>query len=548
MPDWKNTLYFGDNLDILRRYVPDESVDLIYLDPPFNSKASYNVLFKERSGAESAAQIKAFDDFWHWGLAEAAYNEIVESGENKVSDLLQALRRFLGTNDMMAYLTMMAIRLVELRRVLKPTGSIYLHCDPTASHYLKIVMDAVFEPVNFRNEIVWKRSQPKGHAYNRFSSAHDILLCYACSDQAVFYPQYAAHDPAYVDKFYKYQDADRRRYGLWDLTNPNRNRPNLTYEFPPGSGTVRVWRWTRERMMKAWEEGLVVIPREGGVARFKRYLDEQEGTPVTDIWTDIEHLHGTMRETLGYPTQKPEALLERIIKASSNEGDLVLDPFCGCGTTIAVAERLRRRWIGIDITHIAITLMKSRLRDAFGPDLAPYEVVGEPTDLESARALAQQDRHQFQHWALQLVEARPAGEVKKGADRGIDGNLYFRDDNSGAHKRAVIQVKSGHVNSSCIRDLKGVLEREGAEMGVLLTLEEPTRPMREEATAAGFYKPPTLAPQVPRLQILTIGGLLAGHERLEKPDWSPVVTTFDRAPRQEKAKPEGQLGLGEEDQ
>jgi site-specific DNA-methyltransferase (adenine-specific) len=261
---------------------------------------------------------------------------------------------------MMAYLTMMAIRLKEMRRVLKATGSIYLHCDPTASHYLKLLMDAVFAAQNFRTEIIWKRTQPKGHAYTRFPSSHDVILFYVRSSEADFKQQYKPHDPDYVRKFYKYEEAETgRRYMLDNLANPNKKRPHLTYEFPPGSGIVRVWRWTKERMTKAWEEGRIVTPPRGKIVRYKRYLDEMPGAHVTDIWDDIEHLHGSHTERLGYPTQKPEALLERIVQASSNEGDVVLDPFCGCGTTITVAERLHRRWIGMDITHLAVNLMRS---------------------------------------------------------------------------------------------------------------------------------------------------------------------------------------------
>jgi site-specific DNA-methyltransferase (adenine-specific) len=535
---WKNKLYFGDNLDILTKHVDDESVDLIYLDPPFNSNASYNVLFQEKNGTGSAAQINAFDDFWHWDqAAQAAYHELItgDRAPAPLRELIQALCQFLGHNDMMAYLTMMAIRLVEMRRVLKPTGSIYLHCDPTASHYLKIVMDAVFGPMNYRNEIVWKRSQPKSHTTLRFSRVHDVLLYYVRADSADFQHQYMPHDPEYVEKFYRHVEPETgRRYALADLLNPNKNRPNLTYEFPPDSGIVRVWRWTKERMMKAWEDGRVVVPGKGRMPRFKRYLDEMKGTPVTDIWDDIEHLHGSHQEMLGYPTQKPEALLERVIQASSNEGDVVLDPFCGCGTTIAVAERLHRRWIGIDITHLAITLMKNRLHDSFGRDLSEYEVLGEPQDLGSACALAEEDRHQFELWALGLVGARPSQE-QRGGDRGMDGVMHFRDDDSGKYKRIIVQVKSGKVGPHYVRDLKGVLEREEAQIGALVTLEPPTQEMRTEAVTADYYQPPALLEKVPKLQILTIEGLLNGTERLEYPV-QVGLDTFARAPRQTKAK------------
>jgi site-specific DNA-methyltransferase (adenine-specific) len=536
MDAWKNQLFFGDNLEILRSgRIPVGSVDLIYLDPPFNSNATYNVLFAEKSGEKSAAQITAFEDTWHWGEeAAAAYDDVMRHGPGKLADLLQALRAFLGGNDMMAYLTMMAVRLVELHRVLKPTGSLYLHCDPTASHYIKLLLDAIFGPKNFRNEIIWERSQPKAHAILRFSRAHDVVFFYSKSEASEFYPQYKEHDPDYIEKFYRHiEPGSGRRYRLGDLTNPNRDRPNLTYEFPPGSGIVRVWRWTKERMMKAWEEGIVVIPPKGGVAQCKRYLDEMPGTLVKDIWDDIEHLHGSQKETLGYPTQKPEALLERIINASSNEGDIVLDPFCGCGTTITVAERLKRRWIGIDITHLAITLIKKRLHYSFPHDLAPYEVIGEPADAMSAAALAEENRHQFEWWALGLVDAAPAQDKKKGADRGVDGMLYFQEKDDGDYHKIVVQVKSGHVNAAMVRDLKGVLDREKAAIGCLITLKPPTRPMKEEAAAAGFYVS-ELFPEkrFPRLQILTIAELFAG-KLLDYPRWVPPKT-FKQAARRRK--------------
>ena len=389
MEGWKNQLYFSDNLEVLRRHIPVASVDLIYLDPPFNSNATYNMLFKEPSGEQSAAQIAAFDDTWKWGpQAEEAFDEAVMAGPPDLAELLKALHQVLRRSNMLAYLSMMAVRLVEMHRVLKPTGSLFLHCDPTASHYIKLILDNIFSPKNFRNEIIWERSQPKGHATTRFSRAHDTIFYYSKSEKSVFNPQFTEHDPGYLEKFYCHVEPETgRRYRLGDLTNPNKERPNLTYEFPPGSGTVRVWRWTQERMMQAWAEGRVVISGEGGVARGKRYLDEMQGTLVKDIWYDIEHLHGSSNEHMGYQTQKPEALLARIIRAASHEGDIVLDPFCGCGTAVAVAERLQRRWIGIDVTYLAIDLIRKRLEDSFGNERAEYEEIGIPRDGPSAERL-----------------------------------------------------------------------------------------------------------------------------------------------------------------
>jgi len=542
MDQWKNQLFFGDNLEVLRKHIPIESVDLIYLDPPFNSNATYNVLFAEQNGTKSGAQITAFDDTWHWGVeSEAAFDEVVHQGigAKKLADLLLALRSFLGANDMMAYITMMAARLVELHRVLKATGSIFLHCDPTSGHYVKLLLDSIFGPKNFRNEIVWKRSQPKGHAKIRLSRAHDVIFFYAKSDEALLQSLYLEHDPQYLKKFYRFVEAETgRRYTLDNLLNPNKDRPNLTYEFPPGSGTVRVWRWTKERMMEAWEDGRVIAPEEGEVVRYKRYLDEMSGTTLTDVWDDIEHLHGSSKERLGYPTQKPEALLERIINLGSNEGDLILDPFCGCGTAVAVAERLKRRWIGIDITHLAIKLIKKRLQDTFPTDLPIYEVIGEPRDLKSAEALALQDRHKFEWWAIDMVDARPAQDKRKGADRGIDGVIYFQERQGSKTRKIIIQVKSGNVGVGQIMEFKAAIEREQAVIGAFITLKPPTRRMKEEAASAGFYEPEDFpGHRFPHLQILTVADLFAG-KKIAYPHWAIQATFKKAAPKRKGGNPE----------
>ena len=539
---WNNRLYFGDNLDILRNNVPNASVDLIYLDPPFNSNANYNVLFQEKSGQQSAAQITAFEDTWHWNLdSESAYQDVVTTAPRKLPDLLQAMRSFLGDNDMMAYLTMMAQRMVELHRVLKATGSIYLHCDPTASHYLKLLMDSVFSPENFRNEVIWQRTPSKALMTRRLPSNHDVILGFQKSREATWNLEatFEKYDERALDSKtdakYRQRDPDGRRFQLDNLINPNNDRPNLTYEF---LGITRVWRWTKERMQAAYDEGLVVQPRPGAVPRLKRYLDEQRGRPFGDLWADIPPINSQAKERLGYPTQKPEALLERIISASSNEGDVVLDPFCGCGTAIAAAERLNRCWIGIDITHIAITLIRHRLHDTFKGELKPYEVLGQPQDVASAQALATDSensgRYQFEWWALGLVDARPAQDRKKGADSGIDGYINFFDDNSGKAKRIVAQVKSGNVTRNQIATLKGDMEREKAEIGLFITLQEPTGPMEAEATSAGFYTPEHYPDtHYPRIQILTIEELLNGI-RAEYPRLAPEAT-FRRAPRRRRS-------------
>jgi site-specific DNA-methyltransferase (adenine-specific) len=530
-----NTLYYGDNLEILQRYIRDESVDLVYLDPPFNSNANYNVLFAQKDGAQSSAQIQAFEDTWQWDQnAIQTYTREVEKG-GAAADALRAFYLILGNSNMMAYLTMMAPRLQELRRVLKPTGSLYLHCDPTASHYLKVLLDMVFGVENFRNEITWVRSNPKSHGSVNFPNCTDTLLRYTKTDKFVFHQPYGEHNPDYVKSAYKYED-EKGRYRLLPLLNPNDNRPHLTYEF---LGVTRVWRWTKERMQKAYTDGLVVQLKPGSVPQYKKHLQDSKGRTITNYWPDIQQAAGN--ESLGYPTQKPLALLERIIQASSNPGDVVLDPFCGCGTAIAAAQKLGRKWIGIDITHLAIGLIKRRMEDAFGDSLK-YQVIGEPTTLQEALSLAEQDKYQFQWWALGLVGARPADQ-KKGSDRGIDGRLYFHDDNTGKTRQVILSVKGGqHVNVSHIRDLIGVLDREKAEIGVYLSLEEASKPMRAEAAQAGFYHSEIWNKDYPKVQILTIADLLEGKQ-IDMPPIQQVNQTFKRAPRQKGGDGE-QLSIG----
>ncbi|RLE62199.1 MAG: site-specific DNA-methyltransferase [Thermoprotei archaeon] len=515
-----NKLYYGDNLDILRRYIKDESVDLIYLDPPFKSEQDYNILFAEQNGTRSAAQIKAFEDTWHWDQASArAYEETVETSPEPVSRALQAFRKFLGENDMLAYLSMMAPRLLELRRVLKETGSIYLHCDPAASHYLKMLMDAVFGPVSFRNEIVWKRTSGHSDA-RRYGRVHDILLYYGRGESPDWYHTYQPYDEAYVQQYYRYQDDDGRKWMSGDLSASGLSGGGYEYEW---KGVTRVWRCPKETMERLDNEGSIFYTRTG-IPRLKRYLDEAKGLPVQDVWTDIEALRSWHQERLSYPTQKPEGILERIITTSSKKGDIVLDPFCGCGTAIAVAQRLERRWIGIDITHLAISLIKHRLHSAFGAK-AIYDVIGEPVDLSSAMVLAKEDPYQFQFWALGLVGARPT-DPKKGADKGIDGRLYFHDDEKNT-KQIIFSVKSGKVGVSHIRDLRGVVEREKAEIGVYISLNEPTKPMRKEAASAGFY---TFGNhKYAKLQLLTIEELLKG-KRIDYPGGHGGAT-FKKAPK-----------------
>jgi len=531
-----NLLYFGDNLEILRRYIKDESVDLIYLDPPFNSHANYNVLFKEKSGTRSAAQIHAFEDTWEWGIdAERTFDELARAG-GKVAETLIAFRRFLGTNDMLAYLVMMAPRLVELRRVLRPSGSIYLHCDPSASHFLKVLMDAVFGVRFFRNEIIWQRTSSHNDGL-KWMAVHDTILHYARGTKPTWNPTFTAHNRTYVDQFYRYTD-EGGRYRLHEIirTASMGPRPNLAYEYK-GYTPQWGWRMVRPKVEALDRDGRIWWSRTGR-PYLKRYLAEQKGTPIKSVITDVPPVGAQAAERLGYPTQKPVALLERIVSASSNEGDVVLDPFCGCGTTIAAAQKLGRRWIGIDVTHLAINLMKRRLK----PTGCDFKVVGEPTDLSGARALAKQDPYQFQWWALDLVDARPADE-KKGADKGIDGRLAFVDDKANPeYKQVVISVKSGHVTALHIRDLRGVVDRENAAIGLFISLEDATGPMKTEAATAGFYQSPLREKGYPRLQLLTVGELLSGT----KPDLPPSLdpdATFKRAPKPRRKLKQSKLDV-----
>ena len=541
-----NTLYYGDNLEILRQHVGDESVDLVYLDPPFNSNASYNVLFKERSGEESPAQIKAFTDTWEWTQeSERTFEqEIVLNPETppNVKEMIAAFRQFIGSNAMMAYLVMMTPRLVELRRVLKPTGSIYLHCDPTASHYLKLLMDTVFGKERFRNEVQWRRygaHNDVGQGSRHFGRVHDILLLYAKGKEPTWNQVFTPLDPQYIASTYRYVEPETgKRFTTTPLTGPGgAAKGNPVFEW---NGHTRAWRYSKETMERLESEGRLYYSRTG-YARQKRYLDESKGVPAQDVWDDIRSLSGGHKERLGYQTQKPQALLERIIQASSNEGDVVLDPFCGCGTAVAAAEKLKRRWVGIDVTHLAVALMKSRLKTAF--DIVPgrdYEVVGEPADAGGARALAEQDRYQFQFWAMSLLEAFPREQGKRGADRGIDGVVYFIDGPRRSPQKAIVQVKSGKVSSPLIRDLKGTVEREKAALGLFITLEEPTREMRTEAVSAGFYRSEVWQRDFPKLQIRTVAELLDGRG-FELPQHPSMYQ-----PAQRVERPEGrQAGLEE---
>jgi site-specific DNA-methyltransferase (adenine-specific) len=529
-----NKLYFGDNLDVLQNHVAPGSVDLIYLDPPFNSQARYNVLFKSPLEEVASAQVGAFLDFWSWetGEAEDACHIIMTKIGGPLATYVGALRSALGESDMMAYLALMAVRLDKLHRVLKPNGTLYLHCDSTASHYLKILLDAVFGVEHYGNEIIWKRTTAKGLAFTRFARNHDVIFRYTKSDKWVWNPVYTAHDADYVERFYRFiEPGTERRYTLDNLLNPNKDRPNLKYEF---LGVTRVWRWTRERMEEAYRKGFVVQNSPGTVPRFKRYLDEQEGTPVGDVWTDIPPVQPKAQEWLPYPTQKPMALLERIISASSNEGDIVLDPFCGCGTTVDAAQKLNRQWIGIDVSIHAIHLIENRIREAYGPNAVP-SAEGIPADYESAAELAKNNPFQFQWWANYLIGVHALNEVKKGADRGIDGELFFPNGPGRPYGRLLTFVKGGkHVTPAMVREFRGVLDREKAEMGLFICLDPPTSEMMIEAVKAGPAK--VVHGDMRRLQIVSIKDWFRGIRPILPPREQLPYAAFSQPIRGVKRK------------
>lgn len=460
-----NTLYYGDNLKILREHIPSESIDLIYLDPPFQSGKNYNLLFQEQDGSKSKAQIQAFEDTWSWDTeAQKTYEEIIDTCDSQIVKTISGFESMLGTSDIMAYLVMMTIRLVELHRVLKNTGSLYLHCDPTASHYLKIVLDSVFDAKNFRNEIIWCYKSG-GASKEYFSKKHDIILFYTKTDDYLFN-----------------QEKEKSYMKEWSGKNP----AQTYYKDEIGSYTL---------------------------------------VNVKDWWQDIGMLATSAHERLGYPTQKPKALLERIIKASSNENDIVLDPFAGCGTTVAAAQELKRNWIGIDITHLAIGLIKKRLREVFGDDVK-YKIVGEPTDVESANILKEANPYQFQCWAVNLIEGCP---TKPGGDKGIDGYKYFRDPEA---RQMIVSVKGGSITPSYIRDLKGVVNREKAALGIFISFEEATREMHKEAATTGFYES-DMGSKHPKIQLLTIKELIEG-KKIDYPRGA-LDTTFRNAIKAKKS-------------
>lgn len=541
----KNNLYYGDNLQVLRDSILPESVDLIYLDPPFNSDANYNLLFKRPSGQQSAAQIEVFEDTWHWNpSAENAFDEVMKSYNSNMAELLRSLRSFLGENDMMAYLTMMAVRLIELCRVLKATGSLYLHCDPTASHYLKLLLDATFGPLSFRNEIIWRRTGSHNSS-RRFGPVHDVILFYTKTNRYTWNPLHRPYMQGHVDKHFK-REGDRyftnysgnvlsgsgRRTGdsgkPWKGFDPDAKGRHWALPSKLLEGLEeQVEDMTQSQKMDfLYEKGLITITPGDEWPRYQREITQNDGQRLGDIWAYQPYTEGTLfrspagidddvrwmgtndGERQGYGTQKPLGLMERIIMSSSKAGDLILDPFCGGGTTLHAAEKLGRNWTGIDVTNLAISLIERRINGAFPK--AQFEVHGTPIDVEGAKALFDQDPYQFQWWAVSLVKAIPYGGKKRGSDGGIDGHIYFKPDGRLTEK-AIVSVKGGdNINVSMIRDLGHVVDRERAKIGLLVSLLPPTGPMKTEAVKAGFYE--TRFGKYPKLQIITIEELFNGKE------------------------------------
>ncbi|MFI0411708.1 DNA methyltransferase [Actinomadura sp. 3N508] len=521
---WKNQLLYGDNLDMLSK-MDDASVDLVYLDPPFNSNRSYNVLYRHKDGQESQAQIEAFDDTWTWSQqSEELYQFLVSGGSPvRVADAVEAMRRLLGQNDVVAYLVMMAARLIELRRTLRPTGSLYLHCDPTASHYLKILLDALFGAANFKNEISWLRSGAKNDP-RRYGRSHDVVLFYSAGKTYTWNTQYTPFEQKSIEKNYTHVEPETgRRYRRGDLTAA---KPGGDVDFEwhgvrPYKG--RHWAYSRDRLDRMLEEGRIEF-RSTGMPVYKRYLDEQPGVPLQDVWTDIR-LTSADKERLGYPTQKPLSLLERVIVASSDPHDVVLDPFCGCGTAIDAAQRLGRRWIGIDVTYLAIDLIEKRLRAVYGESIVDtFSVMGIPRDVEAARALFERSPFEFERWAVSRVDGQP--NERQVGDRGVDGVIRFPADGKGHVEKVLVSVKGGRrLGPQMVRDLLGAISTQRAAGGLLITLERPTPGMVEAANHSGIFHANRQGRSYPKVQLICVQDIFDG----KRPKLPPVLLPYIQA-------------------
>ena len=504
----KNRLFYGDNLPVLREHIASESVDLVYLDPPFNSNRKYSVIFGNDTAADDAtAQVEAFDDTWHWNNStEALFRDILMSAPEKVSDAMQAFRTLLGTNDALAYLTMMAPRLVEMHRVLRKTGTLYLHCDPTMSHYLKVLLDTIFGPEQFGSEVIWKRTSAHNRT-TRYGPIHDVILVYFKSKKWTWNKTYQEYDPDYVEDFYRHTDANGRRYRLSDLTS---NNPGGTYLWkgkpPPGK---RYWGVSLETMERYEREGLLYYSKNG-IPSYIRYLDSMPGQLAQDIWNDIRPLSAKSAEKLGYPTQKPLRLLERIIETSTNPGDVVLDPFCGCGTTVDAAQKLGRQWVGIDITYLSVDLIVKRLVHTFGASVMDnVEVDGIPYDYQSAARLFEKSPFDFERWAVSMLHAQP--NERQVGDKGIDGVRRFMLDGTSVGK-ALVSVKGGkNVLPTFVRDLEGTVHATAdAHLGVLVTLNDKlSKGSQEVIDQSGIWTHPANGETFPVLQHVAVRQLLA---------------------------------------
>ena len=498
MPDtFANRLYFGDCLDVMREDIADESVDLIYLDPPFNSKRLYNAFI-------GGAQWVAFDDTWRWHEAVDDFHDV--AADVNLADTIEGLKRILGEGTQLAYLSYMTNRLRECHRVLKPTGSIYLHCDPTMSHYLKIVMDGLFQVGGFRNEIQWKRygaHNDVGQGSRHFGRVHDILLFYTKSAKQTWNQIFVPLDPEYVASTYRHiEPKSERRFTTTPMTGPGgKDKGNPVFEW---NGHIRAWRYSKETMEQLDKEGRIYYSKTG-YPRRKLYLDESKGAPVQDVWNDIRSLSGAHKERLGYPTQKPLALLDRIIRASSNPGDVILDPFCGCGTTIHAAQALQRRWVGIDICVNACKVIEERLRSHFDSLWDDVQFIGMPKTRDDAKTLADLDKFRFERWAASLVDGMEANKNQRG-DGGIDGRgrLPIR---KGQFIDIVSQVKGGSTSPGDVQAFNGARQQAGADLGVFTCFENRvTARMRDAAASAGRFM------DVPTIQIYTIEDYFEGRK------------------------------------
>jgi len=522
-----NRLIYGDNLTIMQEVIPKESIDLIYLDPPFNSNRNYNLMYRNLTGQPIPEQVDAFCDTWTMDEHKEALakNIPIILHENGIDAAYMDMWRFWinalrkVNEPLLAYLIYMTPRLCSMKSLLKKTGSIYLHCDPTASHYIKCMMDGIFGQDNFRNEIVWKRrtgSSSAVHKPNRFGSVTDTILYYTMSDKHIFNPQYSFSDPRYkkyIEEKFVYKDDNGRLYRNDNLTNPIYSQ-TLIYEYKGFKPPEKGWAISKEKMEKWDKEGRLSFPtKPDGRIQRRRYLDELKGKPIQSLWDDIAPVNSQAKDRLGYPTQKPIDLLKRIILTSTNEGDTVFDPFCGCGTTIYAAQATKRNWIGCDIAILAVNLVSKTLQERYKlADGHSFKIEGIPNSMESAQHLADHDKYQFQNWIVERIGGFPT--LKKAGDKGVDGRLYFETKNG--LKEMVLSVKAGKIQPTDIRDLRGVLEREAnAEMAGFLCMQEPTKAMIQEGASAGLYE--YAGNQYPRLQILTARQILEDKQLFKTP-------------------------------